>query len=217
MIRRFCVDHPLDVTATLHALRNGGSDPCFRRAADGIWRATRTPFGPATLHIDDSAADPSRSGGTIAVHAWGIGAEWALEHADHLLGMHDPIDEFRPTNRVLAEALRRNPGLRMCSSLAVTEAMIPKIIGQKVQVAAAHRSWSSLVRAFGEPAPGPGDLLLPPDPHQLASLPYEAFHKFNLERARAETIRRVQLLVKHSGMKAPAYGPKLSVMMFSDR
>lgn len=238
------------------------------------------------------------------VNAWGPGAGWTLDHADELLGLHDDVLTFDPTDRTVAECHHRHPGVRMCRTLAITEALVPIIIGQKVQAVAAHRSWRGMVRRYGEPAPGPVPLSLPPDPKTLAALPYDAFHRFNIERKRADAIRRVcarwhqidrlaalpapemqrrlqtlpgigpwttssvaqvalgdadavvvgdfhlphtvswalagepratddrmlellapfaghrgrvQRLLKHSGRKAPRYGPRLSVMEFADR
>ncbi|MDQ3880004.1 MAG: DNA-3-methyladenine glycosylase 2 family protein, partial [Chloroflexota bacterium] len=55
---------PLDLARTLWPVRRGLHDPTTRFAADGVWRATRTPDGPATLHL---ALRP----GQLAVRAWG--------------------------------------------------------------------------------------------------------------------------------------------------
>jgi 3-methyladenine DNA glycosylase/8-oxoguanine DNA glycosylase len=51
-----------------------------------------------------------------------------------------------------------------------------------------------MIRRLGEPAPGPGGLRLPPDASVLADLPYYAFHRFGLERRRAELIRHCAAL-----------------------
>jgi 3-methyladenine DNA glycosylase/8-oxoguanine DNA glycosylase len=45
--------------------------------------------------------------------------------------------------------------------------------------------------ALGEPAPGPAGLRLPPDPARIAETPYFRFHRFGVERRRAEVIRAV--------------------------
>jgi hypothetical protein len=47
-----------------------------------VWRATRTPLGPAAVALADL-------GGRIRVTAWGPGAEWALEAAPALIGADD--------------------------------------------------------------------------------------------------------------------------------
>jgi 3-methyladenine DNA glycosylase/8-oxoguanine DNA glycosylase len=189
--RRLRLDHPLDVRATLGVLGLGRQDPCVRIAGDGVWRATRTPLGPGTLHVDDRHADAHRPGGSVVVRAWGPGQEWLLDRVEDLLGARDAPSSFAPADPVLADVHRRRPGVRFCRSLALTEALVPTILEQKVQTIAARRSWSRLARAFGEPAPGPADVLLPPDPDRLATTGYEAFHRFNVERRRADTIRRV--------------------------
>jgi 3-methyladenine DNA glycosylase/8-oxoguanine DNA glycosylase len=54
-----------------------------------------------------------------------------------------------------------------------------------------HRGYRRLVDTHGEPAPGPGNLRLPPSPATLAELPYFAYHPFGIERKRADIIRRV--------------------------
>jgi len=53
----------------------------------------------------------------------------------------------------------------------------------------AVRQWRELVHQYGQPAPGPHSTLrTPPSPTVLASLPYYAFHKFGVERKRADTL-----------------------------
>ena len=47
-----------------------------------------------------------------------------------------------------------------------------------------------LVKLHGKPAPGPGNLRLPPPVEVLSRLPYWEWHKLGVERRRAETIRR---------------------------
>jgi 3-methyladenine DNA glycosylase/8-oxoguanine DNA glycosylase len=48
-----------------------------------------------------------------------------------------------------------------------------------------------MIRRWGEPAPGPAGLRLPPRPAALARLPYHELHRVGIERKRADTIRRV--------------------------
>jgi 3-methyladenine DNA glycosylase/8-oxoguanine DNA glycosylase len=72
----------------------------------------------------------------------------------------------------------------------VVDALVPSILEQKVNGRDAQRAYAAIVRAYGERAPGPARLMLPPSAATLASLPYHAFHRFNVERRRAETIIR---------------------------
>jgi 3-methyladenine DNA glycosylase/8-oxoguanine DNA glycosylase len=69
------------------------------------------------------------------------------------------------------------------------EALLPAVLEQKVTGAEARRSYRRIVRAFGEPAPGPLNLLLCPEPDRLAATPAYAFHRFGVERRRADVIR----------------------------
>ena len=152
-------------------------------AVGGVWRATRTPDGPATLHL-------SQHDGTITAQAWGPGASWALETAPLLVGTDDDPAPFVPHHPLVRDLHRRLPGLRLGRSGAVVEALIPTVLEQKVVGLEARRSYAKLVRALGEPAPGPAHLLLPPAPDALATTPSWVFHRFGVERRRAETVIR---------------------------
>ncbi|HEV7886431.1 MAG TPA: hypothetical protein VGO92_02660 [Acidimicrobiales bacterium] len=181
--RAIRVTWPLDLGATLGPLRRGAGDPCVRVAADGFWRATRTPLGPATMRV-------RRSGSSVVVSAWGSGAPWVLEWAPGLVGALDSVEAFDPSlHPVVASAWRRFSGVRLCRSGALTEALVPTIIEQKVVSADARQAYRRIVRCYGEPAPGPVPLLLPPAPARLAGVPGWAFHRFNVEGRRAEAVR----------------------------
>ncbi len=158
----------------------------MRIDASGTWRATRTPDGPVATHL-------RRVGGDVVLRAWGPGAAWALEAAPALVGDTDEDESFRPGHPTVAELHRRLAGLRISRSNAVVEALVPTILEQKVQGFSAKRSYQALVRAWGEPAPGPpgrAGLMLPPPPRFLAGAPSYAFHPFGVERKRADAIRR---------------------------
>jgi hypothetical protein len=178
------LDNPVDLRLTLGPLRRGAGDETTRFAADGVWRATRTPEGPATVHL--------RGGGhRVEAEAWGAGALWALDAVPGLVGAHDGEEGFEARHPVVAQVRRRLRGLRISRSNAVVEALVPTVLEQKVQGILAKRSYAGLVRALGERAPGPVPLLLPPAPSRVAELPYHVFHRFNVERRRAETVRLV--------------------------
>jgi 3-methyladenine DNA glycosylase/8-oxoguanine DNA glycosylase len=173
----------IDLRLTLGPLRHGGSDPSIRARRDEAWKATRTPEGPATVRI-------TSSGTTARAEAWGPGAGWMLERADSLIGTGDDPGAFRPEHPYLARLHKSRPGLRIPRTSRVMELLLPTIVGQRVTTIEAHRSWARIARAFGEPAPGPPGLLLPPDPAGLSELPYYEFHRHGIERNRADTIRR---------------------------
>ena len=176
----FETDRPLDIFSTLAPI---GIGPSLKIDRDDVWRATRTPAGPSTIHL-------KRSGGRIEVEAWGPGAEWASARAGALCGERDDSSAFRPQHRLIAELHRRHPGLRLTRTHAVFEALVPAVLAQKVTTIEAEAGYRALVHALGERAPGPERLKLPPSAHVLARTPYWAFHRFGVERRRAEVIIR---------------------------
>lgn len=184
MHRTIPTSGPIDLGQTLGPLQVGGHDPTIDLGRDEVWRATRTPDGPATVHLE--ARD-----GRIAAEAWGSGAVRALEDASALAGTADDPAELDPEPGLVRDLHLRNPGLRMCASGAVLELLVPTILGQKVTGIEQKRGWQALVRRYGEPAPGPRPLTVPPAPDVLADLPYHAYHPLGIERRRADAIRRV--------------------------
>ena len=71
----------VDLTRTLFPLRRGTGDPTMRIGIDQAWRATRTPDGPATVHLQ---LDPST--GAVRAQAWG------LAQGGHSTTLRDPSD-----------------------------------------------------------------------------------------------------------------------------
>jgi 3-methyladenine DNA glycosylase/8-oxoguanine DNA glycosylase len=171
---------PLDLRRTLSLLGHG---PWVRRDEQGLWLATRTPAGAATLRL-------SRQSCAVEARAWGPGAAWAVGHAPDLCGEGDDDSGFAPAHPVLARLHREVRGMRMPRTGAVFEALVPVVLGQQVTSEEARESYRHLVNALGEPAPGPVRLKLPPSPQVLARTPYWAFHRFGIERRRADVIIR---------------------------
>jgi 3-methyladenine DNA glycosylase/8-oxoguanine DNA glycosylase len=174
---------PIDLAATLWPVAHGRGDPTIRIGPDGVWRATRTPLGPATMRLVPQAT-------SITVTAWGDGAPWVVEHARDLCGANDRPEELVPRHHVVAELVHRMPGLRLAATLRPFDALLPAICEQKVTGHEARIAFRGIVATYGEAAPGPAGLRLLPEPATLARLPYFAFHRFGLERRRSEVIRR---------------------------
>jgi 3-methyladenine DNA glycosylase/8-oxoguanine DNA glycosylase len=175
----------LDLPRTLGIHARGSVDPTLRFEASGsAWRATRTPDGPVTVFVE---ARP----GAVRARAWGSGAAWALARITGLVGLDDDPRVLVPRHAVVADAARRFRGVRIGRTGALFEALLPAILEQKVTGTEARRAFRGLVRRYGEDAPGPPGLRVPPDPALLASLPYHAFHPLGVERRRADVIRAV--------------------------
>ena len=176
---------PLDLPRTLFGLRRGQHDPTCRFDAEGIWRASRFASGPASLRL---VTHPDR----VEATAWGDGAEEALDGVPALIGMDDNLDGFEPNvHPLVARLWRDHGGLRIPRAGAITEVLVATVLEQRVTTFEARRSQSQLVARWGEPAPGPGDLMVPPDPEVLAGVAYYDLHVLGVEKKRADTLRRV--------------------------
>ena len=106
-----------------------------------------------------------------------------------LAGLLDDPSQLVPRDRVVAELVRQRPGLRLTRTGSVMDALVVAILGQKITGEEARRAHEGLLMRFGEPAPGPLGLRVPPPPEKLARLPYWAFHPLGIERRRADVIR----------------------------
>jgi 3-methyladenine DNA glycosylase/8-oxoguanine DNA glycosylase len=190
----------VDAQATMSQLRHGLGDPTIRFDGATIWRATRTPEGPATTRIDPS-------GGDYRVLAWGPGAAWAIASIPRLLGELDRPAEFDTPHPLLRELHRRAQGMRFGRTDAVVESLLPAVIEQKVTGIEARASYRALIYRYGERAPGPRGLWLAPTVERLRSIPYHDFHPLGLEQRRASVIHRVAqhaVALEAAGSMAPA-------------
>jgi 3-methyladenine DNA glycosylase/8-oxoguanine DNA glycosylase len=181
------VECPVDLRRTMAPIGHGRGDLTFRMAADGVWRATRTPLGPATIRFCVPPDDPC----AVEATAWGDGAPWLLARAAGMVGALDSLDGFDPRRHPVVSRLAHSLGrVRLPRTERVLDALVPAILEQKVIGLEARRSFAGLLRRFGEPAPGPAPLRLPPAPEVLARIPSWDFHRLGVERKRADTIRR---------------------------
>lgn len=219
---------PLDLGLTLGPLQRGSHDPSIAFDGDRVWRAAATPDGPATLHLQPA-------GMRLVAEAWGAGAGWAVEQVPQLLGFDDQPETFRPANAMLLDLHRHHPGLRLGRTQLVFAALLPTILEQKVPGVEAWRSYRVLVRALGEPAPGPGGLVLPPTPQRLLATPYWTVHRFGIERRRfaviqagaaharqlEQTVNLPPIEARQFLMRLPGIGPwsagEVSAVAYGDR
>ena len=193
---------PCPVGRMLRQQRRGAADPSYRideRTAPH-WRGIRTPEGAATLSVRQG---PDRE---VHAEAWGPGARWALDSVPGLLGAHDDPSTFEPRHPLLVEAFRRHPHVRFGRSGLVLQALVPSIIEQKVTGQEAFAGYRSLVRRYGERAPGPGEelgLWVPPDAATVRMVPSWAWLEMHVDPARSRAIvtatRVADALERHEG------------------
>lgn len=173
----------IDVAHTLQMLGIFGSDPTFRRQRGRFAKAVLTPDGPGTLLLTWSGD------GDVAVEAWGDGADWLVDRSPNWVGLHDDLTGFDPTlNARVAELWHRHPGLRLAASGVIWQELVLVLLGQRVTTEEAAKSWNRMCRTWGQPAPGPCDLVMPPEPGVIARLHYTDLHRVNVDRRRAEAI-----------------------------
>jgi 3-methyladenine DNA glycosylase/8-oxoguanine DNA glycosylase len=172
------------VALTLAPLCRGAGDPTQQVAADGaVWRTARTPDGAATMRI---TVGPEG----VRARAWGPGAQWMLARVPALLGGDDDPSGFVPMHAVVSDAWRRLSDVRLPSLGLVFECLVPAVLEQRVTGKEARRSFRTLVRRYGEPAPGPapaGMHVLPP-PQVWRRIPSWEWHRANVDPGRARTV-----------------------------
>jgi len=177
--------HPLDLRRTVLSQRHGAGDPTMTGDGAVIWRISRTEAGIATLALREV------SRGVVRAAAWGPGAARALERLPALCGALDDPSVFDGSpHPLIAEAHRRNPGLRIGRTDDVFDAFVSAVIEQKVTGMQAFSAWRSLVSWFGERAPGPTPrpMFAPPTIEGWRHVPSWGWHRAGLEPPQSRTI-----------------------------
>jgi 3-methyladenine DNA glycosylase/8-oxoguanine DNA glycosylase len=183
MRRTITIPFAVDLLRSLRPLRLGKHDPTIHLTATGVVVAMRTPDGTATLRA-------LREEERFEVEAWGDGAAWALEHAPGLLGLLDDRAGFAPGEGAVARLHHEAPGLRLPRTDRVLAAVVPALLSQRVTGFEAKRAYRLLVERWGEPAPGPGGLLVVPSSSAIAELAYYDLHVIGVEKKRADALTR---------------------------
>lgn len=180
-VREVSSDTPVNVALTLSTMRRGGADPTFRRDGPRIWRTSRMPTGPVTHAVQQLGPFDVRA------TAWGPGRTELLDGLTALVGIDDDPSGFVPAHPVLADGVRRHPGLRVPRTGRVLEALVPAIIEQKVLGIDAFASQRRLLQRFGEvpPGPAPDGMRVPPTAEQWAAIPSWEWHLAGVDPSRA--------------------------------
>jgi 3-methyladenine DNA glycosylase/8-oxoguanine DNA glycosylase len=203
---RWHPDGPYSLRQTLGTLLRGTGDPAFSFRPDGMWSAFTTPDGPVTLRLTNAGADGGAGGGgadggAVDAQAWGPGAAAGLAGVPRLLGAGDDwtaFDEpaFHATlPRMVREARRRNPAVRLPSTGRMVDCLVPTILEQKVTVIEARRGYRYLMYRFGAAAPAAGaaapeGLRVQPTPEQWLRIPSWEWHQAGVGPQRSATVMR---------------------------
>jgi len=180
-------------TRDLTLLRNGHHDPTTRvmvitqsgACSARIDRATLTPAGPGTIRIDITDDRPTD------VHAWGPGADWLVARVGRLTARDvgcGPATPLTPQHQAVARAQRDLGTLLLPATDTPYHELLPAILGQRITAAQALAQWAAICERYGEAAPGPLGLRLPPTPDRLRAIPSWEFHRLGIEQQRARTL-----------------------------
>ena len=165
--------------------RFGTADPTTQLGHGQFWRATFTPDGPGTLHLD-------WRDGQVRCQAFGDGADWLLAQVPAMTGEFDLGHTFATGHASLLAAQRSAPSVAFGASHTLYHELLPVILAQRITAGEAIRQWHQLARTLGDPAPGPyPSLRLPPAPAVLAGRPAWWFHPLGIETMRANALREV--------------------------
>lgn len=210
-VRRVLRTEGIDLRATMHPIGVYPSDPSTRWTSDSFSKAVLTPQGPGTMRLEWDRT------GTTTATAWGDGAEWLCERAPHWVGLHDDLSGFDPSlHPMIRTWAHRHPGIRLPAAGVIWQELLLVLLGQRVTTVEAVRSWARLLAQWGEPAPGPCDLRMPPSPDVVASLSYVDLHRYNVDRRRADAIalaaRRANRLEEAAAMTPAAARERLSAL-----
>ena len=184
--RRLRLPDGYQFSRTLRSLLVVRYDPCGTFDEREFWLAARTPEGPASLHL-------ARVGAEVCATGHGPGAGWIVDRADAVAGLRDDLGDFPARaagHPLIARLARTFAGVRIPATGLVFHRLIRAVLEQKVTGIEAHRAYRALVKHFGEAAPGPAELLLPPDPEAVAAAPYWVFHPFGVEQKRTMALLR---------------------------
>lgn len=201
----------IDLSTTLQMIGIYRNDPTHTTSAQRFAKAVLTPEGPGTMRLtwDNS--------GSVTAEAWGDGAEWLLDRAPHWTGLNDDLTGFDPTLHPRIEQLwRAHSTTRLAAAGVIWQELVLVLLGQRVTAEEASKSWNRMCRTWGERAPGPCELVLPPSPEVVAKLSYVDLHGVNVERRRAEAIllaaKRANRLEEAAAMSVDDALTRLSVL-----
>ncbi|MEL6184277.1 MAG: hypothetical protein AAFU79_06610, partial [Myxococcota bacterium] len=187
---------PTDLQLSFRLHRFGSLDPTFRLGARRLLQAIPTPDGPGVLDIQalDGYGPRARA---FRVCGHGPGGPHLVARAPLILGADDAPEHFVPVCGTGRRLIRSAPGLRLTRAASPVGMLISLVFQQRVAWRDAAQAHLRLVRRYGTAAPGDFGLVLPPNGKGWASIPLTDFSALDMDRRRAETIRRVGQVAGH--------------------
>lgn len=176
------LSRPYDLVRSMSQVQLGPLDPSMKIVDGLVWRATRSPLGPATFRV-------GRLDDRLRLDAWGPGSSWVRDHAAALLGLRDDPSAFVTEHPLLKRLAHRFAGVHLPRTLRVLDSLVPTIAQQLVTWREAMRAVKRLAAAYGEAAPGPAGLQLLPTAATLMRLPPYAYAPLGAMAKQARTIR----------------------------
>jgi 3-methyladenine DNA glycosylase/8-oxoguanine DNA glycosylase len=180
--RAISVEGSYDFDESLRFVPFGQHDPTCQRGPGQLWKAGRTPDGPATLRL-------TREGDGVVARAWGPGAAWAVARADALAGLRDDASSLAGAGGPIGALARRTRGIRLARSPWVLDGVARYVLQQRVTFRDAARAHRRLVSWLGAVAPGPPGLLLPLAPPDWLALDDLSLRRAGIDARRSRTLR----------------------------
>lgn len=179
-------DRPFDLRRTWRLSVLWGGTPWRRIDHTGAWHARRTEAGLATVRI-------ANRGDHLEAEGWGDGAELLLDDVPALVGLNDEgVASIEPQHPIVEDLLKTYRGFRLGRTGDVYARAISIAIAQKVTGKNAKSGLRRITWAWGDRAPGPrDDLYVFPDAKTLLAKPYYEFHPLNVEKHRADLLKRL--------------------------
>lgn len=173
----------IDPSLVLAPLAMMPSDPTTHLGPHEAIRATYTPEGPGIVGLAWG-----QEMGQLTVEASGDGAAWLVEQAPRLVGVHDAVGDFAPSDGVVQRLWARFTGDRVGATGTVWHDLAWTITQQRVHRTDAARQWRRLVQAYGTACEGFDNLYTPPDPERLARAAPWSLRAFDIDERRATAL-----------------------------
>src|SRR5690606_7568651 len=185
--RRLTLSAPLNLRNTLDLQRCGPLDPTVRLRRQWLQWGVRTPEGPTTVALELQDKE-------VLAEAWGAGADWILAFLPAwLTAAAAPALSHAGLRRIA----REYPGTHLSITPDPFNLLVIIILQQRVEFEEASRSYRRLIMQLGEPAPGPFELRVPPEPARWRTLSLDEMRRAGVDHKRGGTIHEAATRARH--------------------